>query len=75
MCMNDFLQAPFNWAGEQALSESEAFETALERIKPEDTIKSLTEENAELRRQLREQSLTIQRLREAIIRNQEEWHD
>lgn len=73
--MCNIYDIPYNWAGEQALSESEAFETALERIKPEDTIKKLTEENAELRRQLREQSLTIQRLREAIIRNQEEWHD
>lgn len=35
----------------------------------------LVEENAELRRQLREQASQIQNLRECIRRSQEEWYD
>ena len=66
---------PYNWAGEQALSEAEAFETALKRITPQQTIEQLTEENASLRLQLREQAGQIQKLRECIRRSQEEWYD
>lgn len=33
MTMNDFFNAPANWAGELALSESEAFEKAINAIK------------------------------------------
>ena len=32
MCMNDFLQAPANWSGEQPLTEAETFGDAYEKI-------------------------------------------
>ena len=72
--MSEFSEMPYNWAGEQALSEGEAFEKAIKRFKPEDTIQRLTAENADLRRQLREQAEQIKNLRECIRRgSEEEW--
>lgn len=62
-------EMPYNWAGEQALSENEAFEQALKRIKPED---KLVQENADLRHQLRRLSEENRRLREALLRQSQD---
>ena len=75
MCMNDFLQAPFNWAGEQAISEAEAFETALKRLTPQQTLEQVVEENASLRQQLSVLTEENRRLREALFRDSEDWYD
>ena len=56
------------WAANSTTSETEAFETAIKRIKPEDTIHKLTIENAELRDMIKEQAEQICRLREALHR-------
>lgn len=63
------------WAENQASSESEAFEQAIKRIKPEDRIEQLERENAELRRQHIEDNRTICKLREAIRRGQEDYYE
>lgn len=63
------------WAENDAKSEGEAFEQAIKRIKPEDDIKRLECENAELRHQLRIQADQINRLREAIARNHEDYYE
>lgn len=76
MCMNnEFLSMPWNWAGEQAISEAEAFETALKRITPQQTIEQLTEENASLRQQIRVMTEENRRLREALFREADDWYD
>lgn len=63
------------WAENLAESEGEAFEQALKRIKPDDTIQRLTAENAELRDTIKVQAEQIRRLRECIARNQEEFYE
>lgn len=68
--MNSISDMPREWAEDDKRSEADAFAEALRRMKPEDTISKLIVENAELRRQLKEQGLIIQRLRETIAKNQ-----
>lgn len=76
MCMNnEFTAAPWNWAGEQAISENEAFENALKRITPQQTIEQLAEENASLRQQIRVMTEENRRLREALFREADDWYD
>ncbi len=70
--MCNIFDMPREWAEDDKRSEADTFAEALRRMKPEDTISKLIEENAELRRQLKEQGLIIQRLRETIARNQME---
>ena len=72
--MCNIFDIPKEWAEKSATSEGEAFEKAIKRFKPEDTIQRLTAENADLRRQLREQAEQIKNLRECIRRgSEEEW--
>ncbi len=61
------------WAKNQAANEADAFEKAIKRIKPDDMIKQLELENAELRRQHIEDSRTICKLRETIRRGQDNY--
>ena len=76
MCMNnEFTAAPWNWAEQNSRNEAEAFEAALKRMKPEDTIQKLVEENASLRLQIREISEQINRLRETIRKDQEDCYE
>lgn len=105
MCMNnEFLSMPWNWAGEQAISEAEAFETALKRSKETQSdfpyevddeveqayrqgwkegfeccnskmVSKVIQENAELRDMIKIQGDQIQRLRECISRNHEDFYD
>lgn len=63
------------WAENLANSEGEAFEQAIKRMKPEDTISKLTAENAELRNTIRVQEEQIRRLREYIARGSEEYYE
>ena len=63
------------WAENNAINESEAFEQAIKRLKPDDIIQRLTAENAELRDTIRIQAEQIQRLRECIARNGEEYYE
>jgi hypothetical protein len=63
------------WAENLAASEDEAFEQAIERIKPDDVIQRLTAENAELRDTVKIQSEQIKRLRECIARNHEDYYE
>ena len=63
------------WAENLAASEDEAFEQAIKRMKPDDVIQRLTAENAELRDTVKVQSEQIQRLRECIARNGEEYYE
>jgi hypothetical protein len=63
------------WAENLAASEDEAFEQAIKRMKPDDVIQRLTTENAELRDTVKVQSEQIQRLRECITRNGEEYYE
>ena len=63
------------WAENNAINESEAFEQAIKRLKPDDVIQRLTAENAELRDTIRIQAEQIQRLRECIARNGEEYYE
>lgn len=71
-CLNDMANM---WASTQSRSEAEAFENAIKRIKPEERIAKLEEENAELRQQINNQSDQIRRLREALCRGQEEYYE
>lgn len=73
--MCNIFDIPHMWAEKQKKSEADAFEAVLKRLKPEDIISKLTEENASLRQQLKEQSIQIQRLRECICRTQEDFYD
>ena len=73
--MCNIFDVPQMWAEKQKKSEADAFEKAIKRLKPEDIINKLTEENASLRQQLKEQSIQIQRLRECICRTQEDFYD
>ena len=73
MCM--ITEMPRNWAEQDSRNEAEAFETALKRMKPEDTIQKLVEENASLRLQIREMSEQINRLRETIRKDQEDCYE
>lgn len=70
-----FTDLPEQWAQSKARDESEAFEQAIKRFKPEDRIEQLERENAELRRQHIEDNRTICKLREAIRRGQEEYYE
>lgn len=70
-----FTDLPEHWAQSKARDESEAFEQAIKRVKPEDRIEQLERENAELRRQHIEDNRTICKLREAIRRGQEEYYE
>ena len=63
------------WAEQQAKSEAESFEKAIKRLKPEDRIQQLEEENAELRRQNISQREQILKLREALRRGQEDYYE
>ena len=63
------------WAENLAASEGEAFEQALNRLKPDDVIQRLTAENAELRDTVKIQSEQIKRLRECIARNHEDFYE
>ena len=63
------------WAENNAINESEAFEQAIKRLKPDDIIQRLTAENAELRDTIKVQAEQIQRLRECIARNGEEYYE
>ena len=63
------------WAENNAINESEAFEQAIKRLKPDDVIQRLTAENAELRDTIKVQAEQIQRLRECIARNGEEYYE
>ena len=63
------------WAENLAASEGEAFEQAIKRIKPDDVIQRLTAENAELRDTIKVQAEQIQRLRECIARNHEDFYE
>lgn len=63
------------WAENLAASEGEAFEQAIKRLKPDDTIQRLTAENAELRDTIKIQSEQIKRLRECIARNHEDFYE
>ena len=70
--MCNIFDVPQMWAEKQKKSEADAFEKAIKRLKPEDIIAKLTEENERLRQQLREQADQIQKLRECIRRSQED---
>ena len=48
--MCNLYDMPKEWAKDDARNEGEAFEQALKRIKPEDRLKAVEQENAELRR-------------------------
>lgn len=63
------------WAENNAINESEAFEQTIKRLKPDDVIQRLTAENAELRDTIKVQAEQIQRLRECIARNGEEYYE
>lgn len=65
-------EMPYNWAGEQALSENEAFEQALKRISPQKVIDALTDENATLRIQVARLNDENRRLREALLRQSQD---
>lgn len=63
------------WAENLANSEGEAFEQAIKRMKPDNVIQRLTAENAELRDTVKVQAEQIQRLRECIARNHEDYYE
>lgn len=64
--MTDFTAMATNWAEDKRENEAEAFEQALKRIKPEDKLRAIEQENAELRLQLREMAEENRQLRERI---------
>ena len=56
------------WAETEAVSEAEAFETALKRISPQKVIDAISDENATLRIQIARLTDENRRLREALLR-------
>lgn len=73
--MSEFSEMPYNWAKDDADTEAEAFETALSRISPQDRIRALEQENAELRLMIQRQSAEIASLRLAIKRgDDDQWN-
>ena len=73
--MNYSSDAARIWAENNAINEPEAFEQAIKKLKPDDIIQRLTAENAELRDTIKVQAEQIQRLRECIARNGEEYYE
>ena len=63
------------WATDQGLTEAEAFEYVIQRIKPDERIRALEQENADLRQELRVLAEQNRRLRETITRTQEEYYE
>lgn len=63
------------WAENQLSGEAEAFEKALKREKPEDTIKRLESEVTALRQLNNSKDEQIRKLREALCRGQEDYYE